>query len=201
MVLATAGPWLAASGAVALLVLAPLAALAVAAAGGSAGLWRHLLAYVLPAAARDTLILLAGVGVVTAVLGTGAAWLVTAYDFPGRRTLDWALLLPLAVPTYIVAYAYLDILHPVGPVQTALRALLGFDSPRQFRLPDVRSMTGCVAAARLRAVSVRLPHDAGDVPDAGREPASTPRARSAQDAARSSSASRCRSRVRRSRSA
>ena len=48
----------------------------------------------------------------------GAAWLVTAYDFPGRRVLDWALLLPLAVPTYIVAYAYLDLLHPIGPVQT-----------------------------------------------------------------------------------
>ena len=79
-----------------------------------------------------------------AVLGTGAAWLVTAYDFPGRRVLDWALLLPLAVPTYIVAYAYLDLLHPVGPVQTAIRALLGIDSPRDFRLPDIRSMTGCV---------------------------------------------------------
>ena len=58
--------------------------------------------------------------------------------------LDWALLLPLAVPTYIVAYAYLDMLHPVGPVQTALRALLGFDSPRDFRLPDIRSMAGCI---------------------------------------------------------
>jgi iron(III) transport system permease protein len=77
-------------------------------------------------------------------VGTGAAWLVTAYDFPGRRILDWALLLPLAVPTYIVAYAYLDILHPVGPVQTTLRALIGVESPRDFRLPDVRSMTGCI---------------------------------------------------------
>jgi iron(III) transport system permease protein len=57
---------------------------------------------------------------------------------------DWALLLPLAVPTYIIAYAYLDILHPVGPVQTALRALLGIEDPRDFRLPDIRSMAGCV---------------------------------------------------------
>lgn len=136
--------WLVAAGVIAALVAAPLAALAVVASGTSAGLWRHLLVYVLPDAARDTALLLTGVGILTAVVGAGTAWLVTAYDFPGRRHLDWALLLPLAVPTYIVAYAYLDILHPVGPVQTALRALLGYDSPRDFRLPDVRSMAGCI---------------------------------------------------------
>src|SRR5690606_27970058 len=79
-----------------------------------------------------------------AVLGTSTAWLVTAYDFRGRGVLEWALLLPLAVPTYIVAYAYLDILHPIGPVQGAVRFMLGYDSPRQFRLPDIRSMAGCI---------------------------------------------------------
>jgi iron(III) transport system permease protein len=140
----TPGPWLIASGAATLLVLAPIAALAVTAAAGSPDLWAHLFAFVLPVAARDTVILLAGVGLVSAVVGTASAWLVTAYDFPARRIFSWALLLPLAVPTYIVAYAYLDVLHPVGPVQTVLRAVLGFDSPRDFRLPDVRSMTGCV---------------------------------------------------------
>lgn len=138
------GPWLIAAGVVTLLVLAPVASLAVAASGGSPDLWQHLISYVLPSAARETLVLLTGVGCLTAIIGTGAAWLVTAYDFPGRRTFAWALLLPLAVPTYIVAYAYLDVLHPVGPVQTAIRALLGFDNPRQFRLPDVRSMAGCI---------------------------------------------------------
>ena len=137
-------PWLLVSGVVALLVVAPIVTLALAAWQGSAELWQHLIAYVLPAAARDTLILLLGVGLLAAALGTGGAWLVTAYDFPGRGILDWALLLPLAVPTYIVAYAYLDVLHPVGPVQTALRAMLGVDSPRDFRLPDIRSMTGCI---------------------------------------------------------
>ena len=68
----------------------------------------------------------------------------TAYDFPGRSVLAWALLLPLAVPTYIVAFAYLDLLHPIGPIQTALRTLLGYDSPRQFRLPDLRSLQGAI---------------------------------------------------------
>ena len=127
-----------------LAVLAPFASLVAAAAPGSPELWTHLVRYVLPAAAIDTAVLLVGVGAVTIVIGTGLAWLVTAYDFPARRLLDGCLLLPLAVPTYIVAYAYLDVLHPVGPVQEALRWTLGYDSPRDFRLPDIRSMAGCV---------------------------------------------------------
>ena len=138
------GPWLIASGVITLLVIAPIAALAVTASAGSPDLWQHLLVFVLPVAARDTVILLVGVGLVAAIVGTASAWLVTAYDFPGRRVFSWALLLPLAVPTYIIAYAYLDVLHPVGPVQEALRTALGYDSPRDFRLPDVRSMTGCI---------------------------------------------------------
>ena len=136
--------WLAGAATVAVAVLAPIAALALAASRGDAAHWEHLLAYVLPGAVRTTVVLLTGVGMLTVALGTTTAWLVTAYDFRGRRVLDWALLLPLAVPTYIIAYAYLDILHPVGPFQTALRALLGYDSPRDFRLPDIRSMTGCI---------------------------------------------------------
>ena len=102
------GLWPLASAAIAALVLAPILALAVVAAAGSEGLWTELIAFVLPAALRDTLVLLAGVGVLSAVIGTGTAWLVTAYDFAGRKIFDWALLLPLAVPTYIIAYAYLD---------------------------------------------------------------------------------------------
>ncbi|WP_150323741.1 ABC transporter permease, partial [Enterobacter hormaechei] len=64
--------------------------------------------------------------------------------FPGRKILSWALLLPLAMPTYIVAFAWLDLLHPIGPLQTFIRFLLGFDSPRQFRLPDLRSLSGAI---------------------------------------------------------
>lgn len=135
--------WLGASGVIALLVVAPIGALAVTASAGSPGLWQELIAYVLPAAMRDTLVLLAGVALLTVGIGAGTAWLVTAYDFPGRRIADWALLLPLAVPTYIIAFAYLDLLHPIGALQTAIRALLGIDSPRDFRLPDIRSMAGC----------------------------------------------------------
>lgn len=136
--------WLAAAALVAAAVLAPLLTLAWAALDADPAHWRHLAAFVLPRALANTLLLLAGVGAIVTVVGTGAAWLVTAYDFPGRRMLSWALLLPLAVPTYIVAFAYLDLLHPIGPVQGALRWLLGFDSPRQFRLPDLRSLPGAI---------------------------------------------------------
>ncbi|MGI2034468.1 ABC transporter permease [Rhizobium panacihumi] len=128
----------------ALVVTLPVLGLALEALKGSSGLWAHLFSTILPVAMVDTVILLAGVGIVTAVIGTTTAWLVTAYDFPGRRMLEWALLLPLAVPTYIIAYAYLDILHPIGSVQGAIRWVLGYESPRQFRLPDIRSMTGCI---------------------------------------------------------
>ena len=135
--------WLAGAALIALAVLAPLLTLGWWALGGDLAHWQHLASYVLPQALANTLILLAGVGALVALLGTGSAWLVTAYEFPTRRTLTWALL-PLAVPTYIIAFAYLDLLHPIGPIQTGLRAILGYDSPRQFRLPDLRSIQGAI---------------------------------------------------------
>ncbi|GAA4531515.1 iron ABC transporter permease [Chelativorans composti] len=136
--------WLIAAGATAAAVVLPFLALAFEALQGSGGLWSHLFSTILPVSLRDTLVLLCGVGILVAFIGTGAAWLVTAYEFPGRRVAEWALLLPLAVPTYIVAYTYLDILHPIGVVQSTIRALLGYTSPREFRLPDIRSMAGCI---------------------------------------------------------
>ncbi|WP_303746696.1 ABC transporter permease [Stenotrophomonas pigmentata] len=137
-------PWLLGATSVAALMLAPLLGLAWAASDGSAGLWAHLWANVLPTALLNTGLLLLGVGVLVGVLGTGSAWLVTAFAFPGRKLLSWALLLPLAVPTYIAAFAYLDVLHPLGPVQGLIRDLLGYDSPRDFRLPDIRHLGGCI---------------------------------------------------------
>jgi len=141
--------WAAAGWALAISALLPVLSLLWTAAQGSAGLWPHLLAHVLPAAAANTLALLLGVGVCVAAIGCGCAWLVSAYEFPGRRLFDWALLLPLAVPTYIVAFAYLDLMHPLGPVQGALRAMLGFDGPRDFRLPDIRSLPACIVLLGL----------------------------------------------------
>lgn len=143
--LRSVGPfWRAASLAIALGVLVPVLALVWLALGSGVEHWRHLAAHVLPRAALNTALLLAGVGALVLALGTGCAWLVTAYDFPGRPVLHWALLLPLAMPTYIVAFAYLDLLHPIGPLQEAIRWLFGIASPRDFRLPDLRSMGGAI---------------------------------------------------------
>ncbi|MFG1238820.1 iron ABC transporter permease [Xanthobacter autotrophicus DSM 597] len=128
----------------ALFVLLPLLALAGIAARGSGDMWPHLIATVLPDALAETGLLILGVGVVTLVVAVPCAWLVATCTFPGRSVLEWALLLPLAVPGYIVAFSYLDVLHPLGPVQEALRAMLGIDSPRGLRLPDVRSTGGCI---------------------------------------------------------
>ncbi|KQO79076.1 iron ABC transporter permease [Rhizobium sp. Leaf262] len=136
--------WLLASCVVAALAMLPVLALLSEAIKGSTGLWQHLRETVLATALPETLILLLGVGLLAGFVGTASAWLVSAYDFRGRRLLEWALLLPLAMPTYIVAYAYLDILHPLGPVQGVVRWVLGYSSPREFRLPDIRSMTGCI---------------------------------------------------------
>ncbi|MDP9974186.1 iron(III) transport system permease protein [Variovorax paradoxus] len=145
LVLQAAGPvWRFASMAIAIGVLAPVLMLGWLAFGSGVAHWGPLFAHVLPQAALNTALLLMGVGALVLLIGTGCAWLVTACDFPGRGVLNWALLLPLAMPTYIVAFAYLDLLHPIGPVQGAIRWALGFDSPRQFRLPDLRSMPGAI---------------------------------------------------------
>jgi iron(III) transport system permease protein len=145
MPLRAVGPaWRIASIAIALGVLAPVLHLGWLAAGANLSHWAHLAEHVLPQAALNTLMLMGGVGVLVLVIGAGCAWLVTVCDFPGREVLHWALLLPLAMPAYIVAFAYLDLLHPIGPLQGALRWLLGYDSPRELRLPDLRSMPGAI---------------------------------------------------------
>ncbi|QIL69221.1 iron ABC transporter permease [Diaphorobacter sp. HDW4B] len=136
--------WQASSVLIALGVLAPVVSLIWLALGADWAHWKHLVQYVLPDAALNTAMLMGGVGVLTLVVGTGCAWLVSAHDFPGRKLLHWALLLPLAMPAYIVAFAYLDLLHPIGPVQGALRWMLGYSSPREWRLPDLRSMGGAI---------------------------------------------------------
>ncbi|THJ33017.1 iron ABC transporter permease [Lampropedia aestuarii] len=134
---------------IAIAVLAPVLGLVWHALQSDTAHWSHLLANVLPVTARNTLYLLLGVGLVVSVIGTASAWLVTAYDFPGRGILVWALLLPLAIPSYVIAFAYLDLLHPLGPVQSLVRDILGYSSPREFRLPDIRSLPGAIALLGL----------------------------------------------------
>jgi iron(III) transport system permease protein len=102
-------------------------------------IWPHMLATVLPRYLSTTLALMLGVGVLTAAVGTGAAWLLTMYRFPLSRVLDYALLLPLAIPAYIGAYALVDLLEYAGPVQGAMRAAMGWQSARDYWFPEIRS--------------------------------------------------------------
>src|SRR5882672_10663817 len=130
--------------AVAALVVIPLANLVRIALSGEADIWADLAAYVIPVALRQTVLLLAGVAMLTAIIGTGTAWLITAYRFPGRDTLAWALALPLAFPTYIVAYVYVDFFDAFGPMQSALFALTGWRPNSASWYPNIRSIGGAV---------------------------------------------------------
>ncbi len=103
--------------------------------------WSHLLSTVLPRYIATTLVLLAAVLVGVVTVGVATAWAVTAYEFPGRRLFEWALLLPLAVPAYVMAYAYTDWLQFSGPVQTWIRALAGWGRD-DYWFPDIRSLGG-----------------------------------------------------------
>jgi iron(III) transport system permease protein len=126
------------------LVVAPIVSLVLIALGGDTAIWAHLAAYVLPNALAQTAGLLAGVAAITAIVGIGTAWLVTAYRFPYRDTLAWLLPLPLAIPTYIVAYIYVDLLDAGGPIQAGLRALFGWRTPHDYWFPEVRSLGGAI---------------------------------------------------------
>src|SRR4029450_5261455 len=88
------------------------------------------------------LFLLAMVAVATTITGVAGAWLVVAFDFPFRRTLSWALVLPLAVPPYLAAYAFGEFFHYSGPVQTLIRMAFGFETIRDYWFPDIRSTPG-----------------------------------------------------------
>jgi iron(III) transport system permease protein len=136
---------------IAALVLAPIVSVIWIALHPVENIWPHLLATVLPRYLGNTLYLMAGVAVLTACAGTGAAWLTAMYRFPLSRVLDYALLFPLAVPAYVGAYALADFFDYAGPVQGALRGLTGWQSSRDYWFPEVRSpeMAIIVLAAAL----------------------------------------------------
>ncbi|MBN9471812.1 MAG: iron ABC transporter permease [Bosea sp.] len=127
------------------LVALPVLSLGLTALSREAlAVWPHLTANVLPAALGDTLLLLAGVAVFCGIVGVGTAWLVTQHEFPGRKNLEWLLVLPLAMPTYITAYVYVEILGFQGPLQSLFRALTGYRSLRDYWFPDPRNLTGAI---------------------------------------------------------
>jgi iron(III) transport system permease protein len=135
-------------------VLMPVVVLVLIAIEGSAEEWRYIVQSILPKASITTLSLLAGVAVSTAVVGVATAWLVVAFDFPLRRFFSWALVLPLAVPPYLAAYAFAEFFLYTGPVQSLVRSIFGFESIRDYWFPDIRSTGG----AALVMASVLYPY-------------------------------------------
>jgi len=126
------------------LVAMPLIAIFVIALTGGTNGWQHLLVNVLPRSGAQTLLLLLMTGAFTTITGVSTAWLVTMFDFPFRRLLSFALVLPLAIPSYLAAYAFGEFLDFAGPVQSALRALFGYQTIRDYWFPDIRSLGGAV---------------------------------------------------------
>ena len=126
------------------LILGPVLAVLVTAFGDSGGLWSHLYDTVLGRYINNTLILMAGVGVVAIGFGVSSAWVISRYDFVGRRFLEWMLLLPAAIPAYIIAYSYTEFFEYAGPLQSGLRHLFGWQSPRDYWFPEIRSLGGAI---------------------------------------------------------
>ncbi|MBQ0817106.1 MAG: iron ABC transporter permease [Methyloceanibacter sp.] len=126
------------------IALGPIIAIAVIAFQPSGDTWPHLIENVLPGAVQSTVGLMLGVGLITLVIGTGTAWLVTMYRFPGRRYFQWLLILPMAMPTYIIAYCYLELFDYSGGVQTGMRGLFGWRNAQDYWFPDIRSLGGAI---------------------------------------------------------
>ena len=125
-------------------IAAPLLSVSILALKPSGDIWHHLLTTVLSRYVSTTLGLMLGVGIGTLLIGTCTAWLVTLCRFPGRRIFEWALLLPLAMPAYVVAYVYTDVFEFAGPVQALLRDIFGWESSRDYWFPEIRSLGGAI---------------------------------------------------------
>ncbi len=117
-------PWTLVTFAIVALVLLPVASVLLGIFGESSDTWQHLASTVLATYLGNSAVLALGVGVVTLIMGVGTAWLVATCEFPGRRMLETGLILPLAMPTYIVAYTYAEVLAHAGPVQGVLQIVL-----------------------------------------------------------------------------
>ena len=136
--------WTLASLLVAVLVALPVVAVIWMALKPSGDIWSHLISTSLPGYIGTTLWLMLGVGASVLLTGVMTAWLVTMCRFPGRQVFDWLLLLPLAFPAYVIAYAYTDLLEYSGAVQMFLRMMFEWKTPQDYWFPEVRSLGGAI---------------------------------------------------------
>jgi iron(III) transport system permease protein len=140
--------WSLAALALAVAVALPVLVVASSLIEPSGAIWSHLAQTVLGDYLLNTFVLALGVGVGVTVIGVGTAWLVTMCHVPSRGILEWALLLPLAVPTYIIGYTYTDLLQYAGPVQTTLREVMDW-SRDDYWFPQIRSLGGAIVVMTL----------------------------------------------------
>ena len=131
------------------LVGVPIFAVAYLALTPEENIWPHLVSTVLPGYIGTTLTLMAGVGAGTLLIGVGTAWMVTMLRFPGRRFFEWGMLLPMAMPAYVIAYVYTDIFEYSGPLQAMLRDMFGWSSKRDYWFPEIRSVGGAISMMTL----------------------------------------------------
>ncbi|MCS6192028.1 ABC transporter permease [Shewanella baltica] len=149
MILGLARSWSLAGYAVATLLVLPLVALILQALQPDEAVFGHLMATVLPTYVINSLLLIFWVSLGALLLALPCAWLMARCEFVGRRYLQWALLLPLAMPGYIVAYVYTDLLDYAGPVQRSLRSIFGWNSPQDYFFPDIRTLGGAACMLSL----------------------------------------------------
>lgn len=130
---------------IALVTIVPLCVVLASLSQPPSDVWQHIVDTLLLEVIHNTLWLLGGVGIGTLILGVGLAWLTALYDFPGRRLFNWALMLPLAMPAYVMAFAVVGLLEFTGPVQTWLREVHGINSG----FPKIRSRGGVILVMTL----------------------------------------------------
>ncbi|MDP5064907.1 MAG: iron ABC transporter permease, partial [Haliea sp.] len=129
-------------------IAVPVLVILVSLLGPYSNAWQHLLDTVLVDYVVNSLLLMLGVGLGTLLLGVSTAWLTALCDFPGRRLFSWALLLPMAMPAYIIAYTYTGLLDFAGPVQSALRSSFGW-AHGDYWFPQIRSLEGAICMLSL----------------------------------------------------
>jgi iron(III) transport system permease protein len=134
--------------ATAILVAAPVISIIALAMQPAPDVWQTLIEYVLPRSLLDTALLLIGVAVLSLAIGTGAAWMISLHEFRGRALLLWLVPLPLAIPTYLAAYVYVDLFEPLGLLDQALAVWLPLQDAVRV-LPNLRSLPGAIIVIAL----------------------------------------------------
>ena len=145
----SSGSWNLLTLSLALLFALPFFSLIVTAGSGSENVWGHLLSTVMPGYLKNTFWLMLGVGSGTLLLGVSTGWLISMTEFPGRRMMEWALLLPLAFPGYIIAMVYVELLEFSGPVQEQLRLWFGWQDYMDYWFPPIASLGGAITMLSL----------------------------------------------------